>query len=226
MSGLPETGLTLIRAAIGERFLRRWEIHERGQGLVPETGPVIIAANHSGWLDGPLLFVKAPRKVHALTKSDEFEGRNGLLLRAISQIKVHRDRVDTRALRQAVSALEAGQAVGIFPEGLRGDGELTRIKQGIGYLALVSGAPIVPLAIFGTREEGAPSDFRPEPGARIDLVYGDPFSFDPVPWPRTSLAIEETTEQIHRSLLDHLEHAKSVTSRTLPGPLPAGATDV
>ncbi len=115
--GLPETGLTMIRGAFGGLALRKWEIRERGQGYVPEDGPVIIASNHTGWLDGPLMFIKVPRKVHALVKEEEFEGRTGRLLSLISQIRVARDRVDTGAMRRAASALAASQAVGIGEKG-------------------------------------------------------------------------------------------------------------
>jgi len=224
--GLPETGLRLLRSTFGGFMLRHWEIAERGQGYVPDDGPVIIASNHAGWLDGPLLFIKAPRDVHALVKEEEFEGKNARLLRAISQIRVARNRVDTGAMRRAASALSAGQAVGIFPEGARGDGELHTIKHGIAYLALVSGAPIVPLAMFGTREQGADASSRPPKGARIDLVYGRPLQIEAQPWPRTKNLIDEAAAQIHEHLLAHLAWAKGAVKRELPGPLPTAAAKV
>ena len=224
--GLPERGLRIIRGSLGPRMLRKWDVRERGQGYVPDEGPVIIAANHIGWLDGPLLFIRAPRRVHALVKEEEFAGRNARLLRAISQIRVARERVDTGAMRRASSALAAGQAIGIFPEGRRGDGELHEIKKGIAYLALVSGAPIVPLALFGTRDRGEGPDFRPAPGARNALVYGRPLRIDAQPWPRTTAAIDEAAVAIHEHLLVHLAWAKDAVKRDLPGPLPKGSFDV
>lgn len=224
-TGLPETGLRAVRATAGGLILRKWDIRARGQGYVPDEGPVIIASNHTGWLDGPLMFLTTPRDVHALVKEEEFEGRTGLLLRTISQIKVARERADTGAMRRAVSALSAGQAVGIFPEGTRGDGELQTIKRGIGYLALVTGAPVVPMVMFGTREPGAGASSRPPKGSRIDLVYGRPFRLEPVQWPRTAGAIETATAEIHAHLVDHLAWAKDAVRRELPGPLPTGTAD-
>lgn len=220
---MPEAGLTVMRALAGNRFLRKWEVHERGQAHVPETGPVIIAGNHIGWADGPTLVARCPRKLHMLTKEEEFTGKYRHLLRAIGQIKVARNRVDAGAMRRAAGALKAGQAVGIFPEGIRGDGEFHQIKSGIAWLALVSGAPIVPLAIFGTRERGEGPNYRPAEGARIDLVYGKPLLVDRQPWPRDRSAIDQATEQIHSHLRDHLAWAKSAVRRDLPGPMPAGA---
>ncbi len=56
--GLPERGLKFMRTLAGPYFIGEWDMHERGQGNVPETGPVIIASNHIGWVDGPLLFAQ------------------------------------------------------------------------------------------------------------------------------------------------------------------------
>lgn len=220
-NGLPETGLRAIRGMVGGFMLRKWDIYERGQGYVPEEGPVIFASNHIGWLDGPLMFIKAPRDVHTLVKEEEFEGKKAHLLRTISQIKVARAHVDTGAMRTATAALSAGQAVGIFPEGTRGNGEFDSIKNGIGYLALVTGAPIVPMAIFGTREKGADASSRPPKGARIDVVYGRPFRMNAIEWPRTADQIGAAVSEIHDNLRAHLEYSKQAVKRELPGDLPA-----
>lgn len=225
-TALPETGLTVIRGLLGNFFLRKWDIGARGQDQVPADGPVIIAANHLGWVDGPLMFIRAPRKLHTLVKEEEYGGQHRHLLRAIGQIKVARNRVDSGALRRAAGALGAGQAVGIFPEGLRGDGEMRTIKSGVAWLALVSGASVVPLAIFGTREPGEGADYKPAEGARIDMVYGRPIQIDAQPWPRDRFMIDEATDQIHSHLRDHLAWAKSAARRDLPGPMPAGAWNV
>ena len=86
----------------------------------------------------------------------------------------------------AAEALLAGQVVIIYPEGRRGDGEFRTIKGGAAWLSLVYGAPVVPVAIFGTRPPGAPKDTRPEKGDAIDVVYGEPIDIPKTPWPRTT----------------------------------------
>jgi 1-acyl-sn-glycerol-3-phosphate acyltransferase len=221
-AGLPEHGLRLMRGLTRGYFHRRWDIHLRGQGYVPERGPVILAANHIGWLDGPLMFVTAPRPPHALVKEEEFSGRTGHLMRFVGQIKTARGRNDTGALRRAVQALEAGQCLLIYPEGLRGDGEFHVFKGGVAYLALVTGAPVVPVAIVGTRLAGEASDARPAKGARLDVVYGKPIQFPMQSWPRDRGMIEDAGEQILDHLRDHLTRVKDVLKRDLPGPLPTG----
>lgn len=223
--GLGETGLKLLRSVLGPYIRRRWDVRERGEWLVPADGPVIIASNHIGWLDGPLLVATAPRPAHALVKDESFRGRNGLILRLGAQIRVSREAVDSGAVRKAVQALRAGQSIVLYPEGTRGDGEFTAIKGGIGYLALVTGAPIVPVAIFGTRKAGQSSGAKPEKGARIDVIYGAPIQFMNHSWPREKESVAEATAQIHEHLMAHLAAAKSKTTLELPGKLPAGDTD-
>lgn len=225
VEGLPEVGLRLMRTIVRPLFDLRWDIHERGQGKVPETGPVILASNHVGWLDGPLLFVKVPRPTHALVKEEEFVGGLGRLLRFVGQIKVSRTRNDTGALRRATQALAAGQAVLIYPEGTRGGGEFEAFKGGVSWLALVSGAPIVPVAIFGTRQPGESAGAKPPKGTRIDVVYGSPIQFPMQVWPRDRDMLADAGEQIHQHLRNHVAWSKAALKRDLPGPLPSGTHD-
>jgi len=223
--GLPEGGLRLVRRLARGHFTRRWDIHEHGREHVPRTGAVILASNHIGWLDGPLLFITAPRPPHALVKEEEFHGRTGRLLQFVGQIKVSRTRNDTGAVRRSVQALDAGQVVLIYPESTRGAGEFDNFKNGVAYLALVSGAPVVPIAIFGTRQSGEPADARPAKGTRLDIVYGEPIQLPIRVWPRDRGTMADAGDQIRDHLRAHVSRAKSVLKRDLPGPLPTGSTD-
>ena len=223
--GLHERGLNVLRTVMGGYIRKRWDVHERGNGQFPEQGPVILASNHIGWLDGPLLIATSPRPAHALVKSEMYEGMTGLLMRFAGQIKVHRYATDAGALRRSVQALRAGQVVVVYPEGTRGDGEFTAIKGGVGYLALVTGAPVVPVAIFGTRNAGEGGSVKPEKGARIDVIYGAPIQFTPHDWPRQKESVAEANALIHEHLLAHLADAKTKTKLELPGKLPAGDKD-
>lgn len=225
MSGLPEGGLRLMRLLTKPYFDRRWDIRERGQGNVAADGPVIFASNHIGWLDGPMLFVRLPRPAHALVKEEEFVGGTGHLLRFVGQIKISRSRNDTGALRRAAASLADGQAVLIYPEGARGGGEFDTFKGGVSWLALVSGAPVVPVAIFGTRQGGEPAEARAPKGARIDIVYGAPIQLPMQVWPRDRGMIDDAGEQIHDHLRAHIIWSKNVLKRELPGPLPRGSSD-
>ena len=204
------------------RFLvrRRFTVAVHGTEHVPATGPVILASNHVGVADGPLLAVFSPRPVHALTKEEMFDGRLGRFLLLSGQVPLDRFNSDPAAVKICLRVLRDGGVVGIFPEGARGAGEFDRFHRGAGYLGLVSGAPIVPVVQFGTREPGAGSSALPKRGGHVNLVYGAPFSFDAMPWPRTKQAVEEASHALRDHLLAHLAHAKDLTGRTLPGPIP------
>lgn len=225
VDGLPEIGLRLMRRLVGRHFRWRWDIHEVGHAHVPASGPVILASNHIGWLDGPLMFVTSPRPAHALVKEEEFHGHTGRLLRFVGQIKVSRTRNDTGAVRRAVQALAAGQVVLIYPEAKRGAGDFTAFKNGVAYLALVSGAPVVPVTIVGTRLSGEPAGARPAKGSRLDIVYGEPIQLPMRGWPRDRGMMADAGEQIHDHLRAHVSWSTSVLKRDLPGPLPTGTSD-
>ena len=217
---LPERGLERLRRYAGKWIDLNWDVEVHGEDHVPGTGPVILAANHLGWLDGPLLFLKAPRPAHALVKSDLFVGRVGRLLNMAAQIPITRLGADVTSLRKAAQALAAGQVVVIFPEGRRGPGDLRRIKGGVAWLALVTGAPVVPVSIFGSRLPGADRESRPPKGSPIQVVYGEPLTLDAVAWPRTTQALTKARKTIHRHLKQQLATARELTGATLPGPLP------
>ena len=133
---------------------RRYRVVVHGADNVPSTGPVILAANHVGVIDGPLLAIFAPRPVHALTKIEMFTGFLGRFLTQAGQIPLDRFRTDPTAVKAAVRVLRDDGVLGVFPEGARGSGELELFHRGAAYLAHVTGAPVVPVILFGTREPG------------------------------------------------------------------------
>jgi 1-acyl-sn-glycerol-3-phosphate acyltransferase len=200
---------------------RRYDVREHGTEHVPARGPVIVAANHTGVIDGPLLAIFGPRPVHALTKEEMFRGRLGPVLRITGQVEIDRFATDLRAIRVCLHVLEHGGAVGIFPEGNRGAGDLTLFQNGAAYLALVSGAPIVPLMMFGTRPKGGGKDAMPARGSGVDLVYGAPFRVARTPWPRTRTLVAATSEALHARMLEDLAQGLALTGQTMPGPIPA-----
>ena len=114
--------------------------------------------------------------MHALTKVEMFEGKTGRLLRAAGQIPLYRYGADPTAIKTCLRVLRDGGVVGIFPEGSRGAGEFDRFHLGVGYLALASGAPVVPVVQFGTRAPGAGNHALPEKGELIDIVFGTPYT--------------------------------------------------
>ena len=218
--GTPRTAvLTRLRPAAQALVRSWWDLEVRGAHHVPASGPVVLAANHVGWLDGPLLAIVSPRPAHVLTKQEMFTGRMGAFLTAAGQVPLDRFNVDLGAVRQALAVLEAGRVVGVFPEGARGDGSMAATKGGAAYLSLVSGAPVVPVAFLGTRLPGGDDDSVPPRGSRLVATYGEPLHLPHLPWPRTSTQVAEARDRVREAVLTTLHDAEEATGMTLPGPL-------
>ena len=211
----------LGRAVIRRRIKVRIAHGER----LPAHGPVIVACNHVGVVDGPLLAIFAPRPVHALTKQEMFKGFMNRFLLSAGQIPLDRFHPDPLAVKRCLKVLRSDHVVGIFPEGSRGGGEFDRFHTGAAYLAMVTGAPIVPVVQFGTREPGAGSSSLPAKGVVVDMVFGDPIRIPKTPWPRRKRDVAAHSVQLRQRLLAHLDDAKQLTGRSLPGPLPGAETD-
>ena len=216
----PRTRLLAAGRPAAQALLRRWyalELH--GAEKVPTSGPVVMAANHVGWIDGPLLAICSPRPVHALTKLEMFSHGMGGFLLASGQIPLDRLRVDVRAIRIAVKALHEGLAVGVFPEGTRGAGDMTSPRAGAAYLAMVTGAPVVPVPFLGTRMPGGSDGSIPQRGSRVAMTFGDPVRLDSRPWPRMQQEVEAAAKTVTAGILQTMRIAEEKTGMTLPGPL-------
>lgn len=209
------------------RFLvrRRFAVRLHHPDHVPERGGAILAANHTGWADGPVLAIFSPRPVHALTKVEMFSGPLGAFLRASGQVPLDRFHVDRGAVRACIEVIEGGGVVGIFPEGRRGPGDLSRFHRGAAYLALVTGAPVVPVAVLGTREPGGRSSDLPRRGATVDLYYGEPLRVERQAWPRRREQLDALSLLLRRRMLETIDAATAATGQDLPGPLPPDDLD-
>ncbi|MCW2759497.1 MAG: glycerol acyltransferase [Nocardioidaceae bacterium] len=199
---------------------RIYDVDVYGAEHFPASGPVVVAANHTGFADGPLMAIFAPRPLHALTKSEMFDGPMGVFLGAAGQIPLIREEAsDLHAVRLALRVLGTGGAVGIFPEGTRGTGEMLTAHGGAAYLALVSGSPVLPLVFLGTRRAGSAATFPPR-GSRFVMQYGEPLDLGATPWPRRSAEVARATEQVRLALSGLLQQAVDRHGIPTPGPLP------
>ena len=133
--------------------------HIEGRENVPKRGAVILASNHLSFIDSMAIPVAAPRPVHFLAKSSYFEGTGlkGALSRefftSVGAIPVRRGggQAALDALDQQRQLLEEDLAVALYPEGTRStDGRLYKGRTGVAFLALQTGAPVVPVGLIGT----------------------------------------------------------------------------
>ncbi|MEZ0091441.1 lysophospholipid acyltransferase family protein [Streptacidiphilus sp. EB129] len=156
-----------------------------GRENVPRRGPVIIASNHLSFIDSVVIPLVAPRPVVFLAKAEYFTGTGlkGWLSRAwftaIDAVPVERGthRAAQASLDAALGVLAGGGAFGIYPEGTRSlDGRLYRGRTGVAWLALTSGAPVVPVALAGT-EKIQPVGSRLPRIRRVTVRFGAPLDF-------------------------------------------------
>ncbi len=150
-----------------------------GQEHIPETGAAIVAANHLSFLDPVIIGVAIRRPLHFMAKEELFRFRPfGWLLRAYQAFPVGRGKADLQAIKQAVSLLQGGELVLIFPEGTRGDGKrVGPAKPGIGLVAARSRAPVVPAFHWGTERALPRGAWVPRPH-RVILRFGPPLRFE------------------------------------------------
>lgn len=210
-----------LRAAVGQAIgvvlftlLYRREVH--GRERVPRDGALVLVANHSGFLDGPLVFTVAPRPSNFLVKQQMFHGIFGVVLRAVGQIPIDRTRGDRAALDVARAVLARGGVVGVFPEGTRGRGDVQQVNQGAAWLALQSGARIVPVAVLGTRSPGRSAGSLPRLRSRLVVEFGDAFDLTPDSAMPGRQRLKAATEQLRHELATHVAAASDRLGIALP----------
>ena len=210
--------LRLTRPLVRLGLRLGWRVKVHGARYVPSSGPVILAANHIGLLDGPALVALTRRLTFAMVKREAFSGAVGQFLIHVGQISLNRREIDPQAIRRAVQVLRAGKMLAVFPEGVRTGGEVAWAKGGAAYLAMVSGAPIVPVAILGTREPGQHKNQVPRLRRPIHVVYGEPFNLPRSPWPRRKAVVAEWTEVVRERSGRSRGRSAGVAGLPLPGP--------
>jgi 1-acyl-sn-glycerol-3-phosphate acyltransferase len=158
----------------------------KGLRNVPGSGPVIIASNHLSFSDSIFMPLVVPRKVTFLAKSEYFTspGPKGFLKKltfiALGQVPVDRSggRRSEAALIAGLKVLADGKCLGIYPEGTRSpDGRLYKGRSGIARLAIDSGAPIIPVAMFNTEKIQPTGTLMPKV-MRVEMIFGEPMYFE------------------------------------------------
>ncbi len=146
---------------------------------VPTDGPAIISPNHRSFFDSPLLMAMTPRPVTFLGKSEYMDrATTKYLFPALGMVPIKRDvkKASMAALQTAAELLRDGQLVGIYPEGTRSrDGLLHRGHTGVAHLAVLTGAPIIPVGLTGTERVQPIGSSVPRPfHGPVTVRFGEP----------------------------------------------------
>jgi 1-acyl-sn-glycerol-3-phosphate acyltransferase len=152
-----------------------------GRENVPAHGPAILASNHLSVIDSFVLPALLPRPVRFVAKNEYFTGNKltAMWMRSTGTMAIDRENASAAQamLDAAVGVLKSGQLFGIYPEGTRSpDGRLYRGKIGVAWLALTTGAPVVPVGMLGTEKVLPPGKAVPRI-RRIGVRIGKPMTF-------------------------------------------------
>jgi 1-acyl-sn-glycerol-3-phosphate acyltransferase len=212
LNGWWRFGIVVVGAVMRVLF----RIRVTGAGRIPATGPAIVAGNHLSALDGIVLALVVGRDGGRMTRfltAAEFFSKPAFAwaLRRYRQIPVRRGERDAHALDEAVATVQAGALAGIFPEGrvnASPEGGLGRGRSGVARIALASGAPVVPVGIWGTHRRYPKEGFHLRRPWRptLALTFG-------VPVPAEGDAaspedIQRFTEVVMQAIAKQVEEAR------------------
>lgn len=179
-----ELGRTIVRTAIFVYCKIVYRVKIEGTENIPKEGPLLFCGNHRTYLDPPLIVVTAGRHMRFMAKEELRKNPLFAFLGVLFEgIYVKRDEKDITALKEALKTLKNGGCIGLFPEGTRNGLEKNdgKIKNGAAYMALKTGAKVVPVGIIG------PS----KPFSKNAIIYGEPIDLSEY---ITGKKIEKETE--------------------------------
>jgi 1-acyl-sn-glycerol-3-phosphate acyltransferase len=154
-----------------------------GQAHTPLHGPLLVTFNHLGHLDAVVLIAALPLNVEAIALSDLLRVPvTGLILRLYGVIAVHRDAFDRAVVEQALDVLNHGGVLALAPESrMSVTGALEQARNGAAYLALKSGATILPVALTGTANQSIYSAWKKWRRPRLTMTIGEPYALPAPP---------------------------------------------
>jgi len=194
----------LSRALLAPLVRVVWRPTVVGRRNVPRRGPVILASNHLSFVDSVVITLMAPRQVTFLAKSAYFTGTGAkgwasrTFFRAIGAVGVERGAgaAAQQALDLGLEKLRADEAFAVYPEGTRSlDGRLYRGRTGVGWLALTSGAVVVPVGLTGT-ERIQPVGRRMPRVHRFRVEFGEPLDLSHHGEARSGRARRHATDEV------------------------------
>jgi 1-acyl-sn-glycerol-3-phosphate acyltransferase len=162
--------------------LMRWwfDLEVEGAERMPASGPVVMGMNHESVLDIPAAVVASPRPVTFMAKQELFRRPAAArIFHELGGFSVDRAVFDLRAVEIAMAVLARGEVLGMYPEGTRKPGVLQPFLLGAAWLALRTGAPLLPVAIRGT-EAAMPPDRRLPARVPVRVMFAPPIPVEPV----------------------------------------------
>ncbi len=188
-----------------------WRLTVEGREHVPSTGPFILSAVHRSNIDTPLVAACTRRWMHFFGKQEMWKYKaSAALFNGLGGIPVNRGAPDREALRRCIAVLRDGDPLVIFPEGTRRSGPvIEELFEGVAYVAVKTGAPIIPVGIGGS-EPAMPKGSKFLKPVKIHLVIGPPIhpeASDGSKAPRR--AVRELNARLHAELQRLFDEAQA-----------------
>lgn len=188
-----------------------WRIDIKGRENIPKTGAFLLSANHRSNVDGPLTCILTRRRMRYLAKEGMFKIETlGKLYKSMGAIPVNRGAPDRASLHACMEVLKGGRGLVLFPEGTRQTGDvITELHEGAAYLALRTGAPIVPVG-FGNSVNAHKKGAWHLSFAKVTCIIGEPLYFERSDSARvTRVQISEATEKLRERLQELFDAAEA-----------------
>lgn len=205
-------------ALIGIGFRLCFRLRYAGVSHVPLHGRGIVAGNHLSALDGVVLGLAVSERRKRVTRflvAAEFLDHHWFswALRSFRQIPVHRGTRDLAALRTAIETVGGGALAGIFPEGrVNPETELQPAKTGVARIALATGAPVIPVGIWGTQDRWprAGLHWRRPWRPALAVTFGVPI--EPTGDPGSAEDVDRFVERVMDAIADQVEVARALAA--------------
>jgi 1-acyl-sn-glycerol-3-phosphate acyltransferase len=212
LSRIQRVWYAFVRALIVGFSKAFWRLRVEGAEHIPTTGPFILSPVHRSNIDTPLVSAVTRRELRYMGKDAMWKyGWSAWFFTSLGGFPVHRGTADREALKKCVAVLEGGEPLVLFPEGTRRSGPVVdEVFDGAAYVALRTGAPIVPVGIGGS-ERAMPKGARVLRPVKLRLVIGEPLH-PPVTvggarTPRR--AVRELTAELRKRLQDLFDEAQA-----------------
>lgn len=183
----------IAKGAVYLWFKIYYRVEIIGLENIPKEGAVIFCGNHRSYLDPPLMLVTAKRDLHFLAKD---ELANNFFLRffewIFEVIHVKRNEKDVGAIKESLKILKNGKCIALFPEGTRNGLEKgKKLKDGVAFFAVRSGAKVLPCGIKGGTKENR----------KVIITYGKPLDYSQYKGNKDKEVLAQVTNEIMENII-------------------------
>lgn len=207
MEFLKKIGRGIVKGAIYGYCKIVYRVRIIGKENIPQDGAILFCGNHRTYLDPPLIVATAGRHMRFMAKEELSKNKFLAFLGVVfDAIYVKRDSKDITAMKEALKTLKSGSCIGLFPEGTRNGLEKNngKIKNGAAYLALKTGAQIVPIGIQG---DGKPFH-------KSTIIYGKPLDLSK--YQGIKKIDEQTEDEVSEILKNEIVRLSKLDVKSLP----------